>query len=581
MKSGRRSIAILAVALAAGCAVCGCAGEKMDEARRPPESRKSDPDRPPERPVQPPDEAGPPPETAIEPSEHVAGPPQPKPLEPQPEPPAPKPTIARPYGTKSVAPPVGLTRKPKVIGPDFVIRSSGSGGATSAPLPAERLPETRPETGDPPATEPAARTAEAPPADPEAAEPPDVGFTRVKVYYGTDRARNEAGGPSPLAGFPWHLWLMVSAGITIALASVALFRPKSRLLKGLAGAGLLATLLLGISTAWSRVGSDSGELAPDEFYGNQRGGVELGTCEVSIPERHELGELEGPSILRLDFHENPERHVVLLQVTPQSPDEFFADCRRRVADSKSGEALVFVHGYNVSFEDAARRTAQLAYDLQFDGAPFFYSWPSQAGLLKYSIDETNVVWTVPHLKEFLVEVVRKSGARSVHLIAHSMGNRALTSALYNLSYELGGNAKVFRQVILTAPDIDADVFRRDIAPAIVKTADRVTLYASSKDEALTLSKKVHGYPRAGDSGSDLVVVPGIDTIDVSAADTSLLGHSYYGSNDTVLADLAQLLLEAKPPDQRPWLRSAEAGPLRYWVLLRDQVGAGPRPGLLR
>ena len=53
----------------------------------------------------------------------------------------------------------------------------------------------------------------------------------------------------------------------------------------------------------------------------------------------------------------------------------------------------------------------------------------------------------------------------------------------------------------------------------MKTADRVTLYASSSDEALALSKQVHGYPRAGESGDQLVVVPGIDTIDVSAVNT--------------------------------------------------------------
>jgi esterase/lipase superfamily enzyme len=39
------------------------------------------------------------------------------------------------------------------------------------------------------------------------------------------------------------------------------------------------------------------------------------------------------------------------------------------------QAFVFVHGFNVSFENALRRTAQIAYDLNFDGAPFLFSWP--------------------------------------------------------------------------------------------------------------------------------------------------------------------------------------------------------------
>ncbi len=35
-----------------------------------------------------------------------------------------------------------------------------------------------------------------------------------------------------------------------------------------------------------------------------------------------------------------------------------------------------MHGYNTSFDNALYRTAQIAYDLDFDGATFLYSWPS-------------------------------------------------------------------------------------------------------------------------------------------------------------------------------------------------------------
>ena len=224
------------------------------------------------------------------------------------------------------------------------------------------------------------------------------------------------------------------------------------------------------------------------MYGGDRGELELGTCEVSIPKDHEVGEMESPSVLRLEFREDPERHVVLLGVEPESADEFYADLRSCVGRSAGKEAFVFVHGYNVGFETAVRRTAQIAYDLKFEGAPIVYSWPSQEGLLAYTVDETNVVWTVPHLKEFLLGVARQSGAKSVHLVAHSMGNRALTSALRELALELKADCPRFHEVVLTAPDIDADVFRRDLAPAIVGVADRVTLYASSNDEALIASQ---------------------------------------------------------------------------------------------
>lgn len=104
-----------------------------------------------------------------------------------------------------------------------------------------------------------------------------------------------------------------------------------------------------------------------------------------------------------------------------------------------------------------------------------------------------------------------------------------------------------------------------------RTARRVTLYASSNDEALALSKRLHAYSRAGESGAELVVVDGVDTVDVSNVDTSLVGHSYYGSNDTVLADLSYALTDPRPARSRTWLAPVSFGSMVYWVFERGSV----------
>jgi esterase/lipase superfamily enzyme len=132
--------------------------------------------------------------------------------------------------------------------------------------------------------------------------------------------------------------------------------------------------------------------------------------------------------------------------------------------------------------------------------------------------------------------------------------------------------QLFNQVILAAPDIDADIFKQRIAPAIVTKAKRVTLYASSKDLALVASRKFNsGDPRAGDAGENLVVYPGIDTIDVSNGDSSLLGHSYYGDNVSVLHDI-EFLLHDQPASSRrflePVLLHDEA---TYWIFQPPRV----------
>lgn len=310
----------------------------------------------------------------------------------------------------------------------------------------------------------------------------------------------------------------------------------------------------------------AGEDDPRRVYGGDRGELRLGTLEVSIPKDHRMGELESPRWWRLELRPDPEKHVVLLAVDELPRDAFARRLRERVEATEDREAFVFVHGYNVDFDEAARRTAQIAYDIHHDLVPILFSWPSRGKVAAYLADGVNVEWSVPHLREFLGLVAERSGADEVHVIAHSMGNRALTRVLRDFEREGAAGAEVprFEQVILVAPDIDAEVFRRDIAPALSPVGERVTLYASARDKALEMSQTFHRYPRAGDVSGGVVVVPGIDTIDATAVDTSLTGHSYFADGTSVLADLFYLLRLGLPPTERDGLEAADAGGEEYW-----------------
>jgi esterase/lipase superfamily enzyme len=393
--------------------------------------------------------------------------------------------------------------------------------------------------------------------------------TLVKVFYATDRnqlsAEEEAQAARQTFLFPAACILI---GVMI-LCVVFMVRGPHR---------VMATAAFGCASVIFLVGYIAHQHLPQAFemvaansptqsieYGSDRGVLHLGMCEVSIPRSHKPGELESPSIWRLEVRENEERHIVLERVVRQCDSEYYRLIKERVNQSPRKDLFVFVHGYNVTFEDAARRTAQMAFDLKYDGAPIFYSWPSQGELLDYSVDENNVAWTVPHLKKFLLDLSKNSDAKAINLIAHSMGNRALTAALKELAYEVRSEKAAYNEVILAAPDIDADIFKNDIAPAIAKSANRVTLYASSRDRALAASQLVHGYPRAGDSGDGLVIVAGIDTVDVSKIDTTLLGHSYYSGNEPIIDDIFALLSESRAAATRPWLKSAQLGGGSYWV----------------
>jgi len=307
---------------------------------------------------------------------------------------------------------------------------------------------------------------------------------------------------------------------------------------------------------------------PSEFFGIERSELSYGTCEVSIPKDHRMGAIEAPSMWRLQFREDPEKHVVLLSVTPAEKHQYFTELVAQIRTSAGKNAFVFVHGYNVTFEDAAKRTAQIAYDLGFDGAPVLYSWPSQGTFEGYPVDETNIEWTQAHLRRFLDDFVVHTTADNLYLIAHSMGNRALVRVFSTLVSNNPALRQRFRAVILTAPDIDAEVFRRDIAPQIVGERSSVTLYVSAEDKALLASKKFHGYPRAGDASDGLVIVPGIDTIDATGLDTSFLKHSYFAEVRSVLADIFYLIREGKRPEQRFALEPVNIAAGRYWKFKR-------------
>jgi len=312
----------------------------------------------------------------------------------------------------------------------------------------------------------------------------------------------------------------------------------------------------------------TGSPQPANFYGAGRGALEYGVAGVSIPRRHQKGQLESPSWWRLEFTQDPAHHIVLLSVKPMEAAAFHGGVAARTGVDGQRNVLVFVHGFNVTFEDAVRRTGQIAYDLQFPGTPIAYSWPSQgtAAPLGYTTDETNVEWTEPHLRQFLVDLKAGLGGNvRIHLVAHSMGNRALTKVLRSLAAD--AKTAMFNQVVLAAPDIDRDVFERDLAPQVVRTARRTTLYASSQDRALMLSEKVHSYVRAGQSEQPLVFVQGLDTVDASGVDTSALGHSYIGDEPLLLNDLFLLIRHNLAPGERN-LRALPPGQQRYWTFTR-------------
>lgn len=316
-------------------------------------------------------------------------------------------------------------------------------------------------------------------------------------------------------------------------------------------------------------------------YGEKRGRrLEVGRALVTVPKSHKVPNIERPWVYKLPFtsiviyseKEDPAKDFTLRELKDLSEDEFGRLAKARIMSAKNfmGQALVFVHGFNTTFDYALYRAAQLSYDLKYDAGSFVYSWPSNGRISPrdYTNDRESAEQAKEFLKQYLKLVATKSGATTMTIIAHSMGNELLLPVLDTLRRDGDFNIKI-SQLIFAAPDVDRDSFA-SLANQISGMSDGMTLYAANNDRALKVSEKIFLGPRAGSIPTDIppVVLPGIDTIDVSATATEYftLGHSGYAEKTELLDDIRSLMSKGyQPPKTRiPTLLPIQTPAGTYW-----------------
>src|SRR5450755_188287 len=286
-----------------------------------------------------------------------------------------------------------------------------------------------------------------------------------------------------------------------------------------------------------------------------------GICKVSIPPTHQPGQLERPSIWRFERVENVNAHIVIAAREMADGEASFQEKLRRAFQEGGSEAFLFIHGYNVAFDDAVRRTAQLFRDLRFNGVPILFSWPAQDAWWRYTAAEDTVQASARQLEAFLLHTLADQRLTAVNVIAHSMGNRVLAAALDRLALAKS-NAR-FNNIVMAAPDVNIADFDA-ISGFLQSNAARTTIYSSSRDVALLASKAFHSYTRIGEA-PPVRLVAGIDTVDASAISGDILGHSYFDDTAQVFHDLFLLVAKGLDPQAR-LLQPASLGPQRYWIV---------------
>jgi esterase/lipase superfamily enzyme len=209
----------------------------------------------------------------------------------------------------------------------------------------------------------------------------------------------------------------------------------------------------------------------------------------------------------------------------------------------NSDVLLFVHGFNYSFDESLEITSRLVERTGIKAIPVAYSWPSQGRISAYGSDYDRNEWTIDHLQGFISELVAALPHGAVlHIVAQSMGNRAVLWALAHLhlpEQRLG-------QLIMIAPDVDAEIFSDLVARS--GPFQRRTLYVSRHDLALQTSGWLRSSaPRAGDARKQFVVIKEMDTIDASPLKGGVSGHSVYDYSQVLYDDIGAVLRDEPPP----------------------------------
>jgi len=279
------------------------------------------------------------------------------------------------------------------------------------------------------------------------------------------------------------------------------------------------------------------------FSGERGETLDFARLDVAIPANHAVGRVE-----RSDGQAgDPSMVFALVGATYLGRTDALHEIRGQLQlrSPADRDILLFIHGYNTNFGEAVVRIAQLTDDMPFAGVPVLFSWPSRARLAEYIYDRDSATYSRQYLSATIEALARETGARRVHIIAHSMGNWALLEALRDLRARTGLTLKGhLGNVVMAAPDVDVDVFRQE-ARAIIGLPESLTLLASSEDRALKVSARLAGnIPRAGELiDGKPIQVPGIIAVDLSEieAGSPSTAHGGFANQPQVVTRIGALM----------------------------------------
>jgi len=274
------------------------------------------------------------------------------------------------------------------------------------------------------------------------------------------------------------------------------------------------------------------------FSGERDDALNYADIKVSIPPDsiRQIGDVQWPS-----GPGDPAREFVALKADRLGEKQALGALHERLRRTSHRRVLVFVHGFNTRFGEAVFRLAQIVHDSNLQALPVLFTWPSRGQLLAYTYDRESANYSRDALELLLQNLVKDPAVGEIDVLAHSMGNWVALEALRQMAIRNGAIPAKVKQVMLAAPDVDVDVFRRQIIEIGAKRPP-FTLFVAQDDNALAVSRRVWGgVSRVGavdpnvEPYRDMFAQQKINVVDLTDVKTSdRLGHTKFAESPEVV-----------------------------------------------
>lgn len=324
----------------------------------------------------------------------------------------------------------------------------------------------------------------------------------------------------------------------------------------------------------------------EERFGTERDeSLRFGLFDTRIEPTLGVGMLINPS----DWFLNEEIRVEDVRELDQSA--FVERLRILVQKSPHRSLLVVVHGFREAFPSALRKTAFLGHVLDINSPVLLFDWPGNQGssLRGYRRAQQVARTSGADLAHALELTIRQIKPERLWLIANSMGGQVVADAFHVLYREadLADAETEIEDVVLTAPDIGHEEFDAQFKREINALVRELTVYVSSNDQALLMSRIVNRGRRRGESTldirnpdqfeaaaavSDLTEQDSerITLVDVTPVNRTRNFHNFSLETPEFFDDLYLRLVNVDTPSSRRKYRVQTPDGKVYWILTRGR-----------